>query len=182
MQGKDHLRIRSAEEKDVGLILHMIRALAEYERMADQVTATEALLVEWLFEKRVAEVLIAESGEKAVGFALYFFNFSTFLGKAGIYLEDLYVFPEYRRRGIGKRLLQTLASKVLNGAASIGMKRVSVFTARLAQQRCRTGRFIASLAKRLPRWRAAFPSRTDDKTQDSTTDTTALKTNTESKK
>ncbi len=113
MQGKDHLRIRSAEEKDVGLILHMIRALAEYERMADQVTATEALLVEWLFEKRVAEVLIAESGEKAVGFALYFFNFSTFLGKAGIYLEDLYVFPEYRRRGIGKRLLQTLASKAV---------------------------------------------------------------------
>lgn len=113
MRGKDNLRIRAAGEKDVKLILHMIRALAEYERMADQVTATEVLLVEWLFEKRVAEVLIAESGDNPVGFALYFFNFSTFLGKAGIYLEDLYVLPEYRRRGIGKRLLQTLASKAI---------------------------------------------------------------------
>lgn len=113
MRHRDDIHIRAATAEDTGVILRLIRALAEYERMAAQVTATEALLREWLFEKQAAEVLIAESGGEAVGFALYFFNFSTFLGKAGIYLEDLYVLPGYRGRGIGKRLLQTLASKAV---------------------------------------------------------------------
>ena len=77
--------------------------------MADQVVATEELLREWIFEKKKAEVLIACEGEKPAGFALFFHNFSTFLGRAGIYLEDLFVFPEYRGRGYGRALLKRLA-------------------------------------------------------------------------
>lgn len=100
---------RFATEEDVGLILEFIRDLAEYEKMSDQVVATEALLHEWIFEKRKAEVLFICEGGKAVGFALFFHNFSTFLGRAGIYLEDLFVMPEYRNRGYGKVLLKKLA-------------------------------------------------------------------------
>lgn len=103
------MTIRPAEEKDCGIILEFIRGLAEYERMSDQVVATEELLREWIFEKKKAEVLIACEGEKPVGFALFFHNFSTFLGRAGIYLEDLFVFPEYRGRGYGRALLKRLA-------------------------------------------------------------------------
>ncbi len=103
------MTIRPAEEKDCGIILEFIRGLAEYERMSDQVVATEELLREWIFEKKKAEVLIACEGEKPVGFALFFHNFSTFLGRAGIYLEDLFVFPEYRGRGYGRSLLKRLA-------------------------------------------------------------------------
>ncbi len=102
--------IREATEADCAVILAFIRGLAEYEHMADQVEATEALLREWVFEKRKAEVLLALEGERAVGFALFFHNFSTFLGRAGIYLEDLFVLPECRGRGHGKRLLQALAA------------------------------------------------------------------------
>lgn len=105
--------IRFAGSEDAGLILRFIKALAEYERMADQVVANEALLREWIFEKQKAEVLIAEEDETPVGFALFFHNFSTFLGRAGIYLEDLYVLPEYRGRGYGKALLARLASIAL---------------------------------------------------------------------
>ena len=103
------MTIRPAEEKDCGIILEFIRGLAEYERMSDQVVATEELLREWIFEKKKAEVLIACEGEKPVGFALFFHNFATFLGRAGIYLEDLFVFPEYRGRGYGRALLKRLA-------------------------------------------------------------------------
>ena len=103
------MTIRPAEEKDCGIILEFIRGLAEYERMSDQVVATEELLREWIFEKKKAEVLIACEGEKPAGFALFFHNFSTFLGRAGIYLEDLFVFPEYRGRGYGRALLKRLA-------------------------------------------------------------------------
>ena len=101
---------RSAEPKDVGLILTFIRLLAEYEQMADQVVATEELLREWLFEKKKAEVLFVLDEDKEVGFALFFHNFSTFLGRAGIYLEDLFVLPEYRGRGYGKALLCRLGA------------------------------------------------------------------------
>lgn len=100
---------RFATEEDVGLILKFIRDLAEYEKMSDQVVATEALLREWIFEKHRAEVLFICEGQMAVGFALFFHNFSTFLGRAGIYLEDLFVMPEYRNRGYGKALLKKLA-------------------------------------------------------------------------
>ena len=103
------MTFRFAEEGDCGIILNFIRGLAEYEKLSDQVVATEELLREWIFEKKKAEVLIACEGEKPVGFALFFHNFSTFLGRAGIYLEDLFVFPEYRGRGYGRALLKRLA-------------------------------------------------------------------------
>lgn len=100
---------RFAEEKDTGLILQFIKDLAEYEKMFDEVVATEDLLKEWIFEKQKAEVIFALEDNKEVGFALFFHNFSTFLGRAGIYLEDLYVKLEYRGKGYGKGLLKKLA-------------------------------------------------------------------------
>lgn len=100
---------RPAEENDTALLMQFIRALAEYEHMLDQVVATEAILREWLFEKRVAEAFFALEGETEVGFALYFHNFSTFLGRGGIYLEDLFVLLEYRGKGYGKAILARLA-------------------------------------------------------------------------
>ncbi len=108
--GSPVLSFRPAEARDCALILSFIRELALYERMPDEVVATEALLREWLFEKHAAEVLfICESG-KEVGFALFFRNFSTFVGRAGLYLEDLYIRPAYRRKGYGKAILKRLAS------------------------------------------------------------------------
>ncbi|MBR6840413.1 MAG: GNAT family N-acetyltransferase [Oscillospiraceae bacterium] len=103
------MEIRFAEERDTALILSFIRSLAEYEKMADEVVATEEVLREWIFEKRKAEVIFALENGKEVGFALFFHNFSTFLGRAGIYLEDLFVLPEYRGKGYGKGLILTLA-------------------------------------------------------------------------
>jgi len=100
---------RYADKKDCGLILEFIRELAEYEKMLDEVVATEELLNEWLFEKKIAEVIFACEDDVEVGFALFFHNFSTFLGKAGIHLEDLYVKPEYRGKGYGKALIKRLA-------------------------------------------------------------------------
>lgn len=105
----EKLNFRFAEEKDCGLILHFIRQLAEYEKMLDEVVADEKLLQEWIFEKKKAEVIFALEEEKEVGFALFFHNFSTFLGRAGIYLEDLFVEPEHRGKGYGKALLKKLA-------------------------------------------------------------------------
>lgn len=106
---KESATYRFAEERDIPAILHFIRALAVYEHLEDQVVATEELLQEWLFEKKKAEVLLVEENSTAVGMALFFHNFSTFLGRAGIYLEDLFVLPEYRGRGYGKGLLKHLA-------------------------------------------------------------------------
>ena len=100
---------RPAVPGDEELILSFIRALADYEHMSDQVEATPAILREWLFEKKTAEVIFAEAEGKAVGYALFFHNFSTFLGRAGIYLEDLFVLPEERGKGCGKALLKELA-------------------------------------------------------------------------
>lgn len=105
----NRITYRFATEADTPLILDFIRQLAEYEKMSQEVVATEALLREWIFEKQKAEVLFAVTEEKEVGFALFFHNFSTFLGRAGIYLEDLFVLPEYRGRGCGKGLLKELA-------------------------------------------------------------------------
>ena len=102
--------IRPATEDDVPIILSLIRELAEYERLSHEVVATEGLLRESLFgERRGAEVLIACCKRAPAGFALFFHNFSTFLGRPGIYLEDLYVKPEFRGRGIGRALLTHLA-------------------------------------------------------------------------
>ena len=103
------MEFRFAEAKDCGLILDFIRGLAAYEKMSDQVVATEELLREWIFEKKKAEVLfVCEDGQE-VGFALFFHNFSTFLGRAGIYLEDLFIRPEFRGKGYGKAVLKQLA-------------------------------------------------------------------------
>jgi len=103
------MTFRFADENDCSMILAFIKALADYEKMSDQVVATEDLLKEWIFEKKKAEVLFVCEDEKEVGFALFFHNFSTFLGRAGIYLEDLFVLPEYRGKGYGKALLKKLA-------------------------------------------------------------------------
>lgn len=100
---------RPAVPGDEELILSFIRALADYEHMSDQVVATSELLREWIFEKKKAEVIFALAGGKEVGFALFFHNFSTFLGRAGVYLEDLFVLPEERGKGYGKALLKELA-------------------------------------------------------------------------
>ena len=100
---------RPAVPGDEELILSFIQALADYEHLSDQVVATPETLREWIFEKKTAEVIFAEVEGKAVGYALFFHNFSTFLGRAGIYLEDLFVLPEARGHGCGKGLLKELA-------------------------------------------------------------------------
>lgn len=100
---------RFAEEKDVNKIFSFIKELAKYEKMEDEVIGNEDLLKEWLFEKKKAEVIFVMEEEKEVGFALFFHNFSTFLCKAGIYLEDLFVLPEYRGKGYGKGLIKQLS-------------------------------------------------------------------------
>ncbi|MGI5963637.1 MAG: GNAT family N-acetyltransferase [Lawsonibacter sp.] len=104
-----NMAFRWAKPGDEEVILSFIQALADYEHMADQVVATPELLREWVFEKKKAEVIFALEDGKEVGFALFFHNFSTFLGRAGLYLEDLFVLPQARGRGYGKGLLKELA-------------------------------------------------------------------------
>ena len=106
---EDKPRFRAAVRADVPLILTFIRELADYEGMLDEVVADEATLEEWLFDRRAAEVVFALEEGREVGFALFFHNFSTFLGRSGVYLEDLYVRPEHRGKGYGKALLKKLA-------------------------------------------------------------------------
>lgn len=112
--GEHHMNqnptFRFAERKDLPVILSFIKGLAEYEHMSDQVIADEATLEKWLFDQPKAEVLLASFDGVDVGFALFFHNFSTFLGRAGIYLEDLFVLPAYRGQGFGKALLKKLAA------------------------------------------------------------------------
>lgn len=103
------INYRFATVDDTKLILDFIKQLAKYEKLENEVIATEELLKEWIFEKGKAEVVFALEGEKEVGFALFFHNFSTFLGRSGIYLEDLFVLPEFRNKGYGKGLLKILA-------------------------------------------------------------------------
>ena len=105
-----NLTFRNAERKDTLLILQFIKELADYEKMLNEVVADEATLETWIFDKQKAEVIFALHDGKEVGFALFFHNFSTFLGRAGIYLEDLYVKPECRGKGYGKAILKKLAS------------------------------------------------------------------------
>jgi GNAT superfamily N-acetyltransferase len=106
----DGVRIRPATEADVPLIVRLIRGLAEYERLLHECEATEERVRASLFgPKPDAEVVIAEADGEAAGFALFFHNYSTFLARRGIYLEDLFVFPEFRGRGIGRALLVHLA-------------------------------------------------------------------------
>ena len=107
------IKIRNANPQDINLIYNFICELAEYEKLRDDVTATPELLRESIFEKKQAEVLIAELADDpavAVGFALFFHNFSTFKGRACLYLEDIYIKPEYRARGYGRQIFKELAS------------------------------------------------------------------------
>jgi GNAT superfamily N-acetyltransferase len=106
---KQPVVFRPAERDDCAIILRFIRELAEYERLEKEVIASEELLSEWLFDKRAAEVLIAMVDGLEIGFALFFSNFSTFLGRAGMYLEDIYIQKEYRGRGVGSAMLRELA-------------------------------------------------------------------------
>lgn len=101
--------IRFASVEDCALILKFIKEFAHYEKLEHEVTATEEILKEWIFEKKKCEVLIASENNIEIGYALFFHNFSTFLGKAGIYLEDLYINPDYRGLGYGKKLLKEVA-------------------------------------------------------------------------
>ena len=105
----NELTFRMAQEEDCEKILGFIRELARYEKMEDDVVATPELLREWIFQKKKAEVLFPVVGDREIGFALFFHNFSTFLGRAGLYLEDLFIMPEYRGRGYGKATLRELA-------------------------------------------------------------------------
>lgn len=110
----EDITFRRAAEPDLPLILGFIRELAEYEHMSGEVVATEELLRDWLFERRAAEVIFAVAEGREVGFALFFGNFSTFLGRGGIYLEDLFVKEQYRGRGYGRALLRELARIALS--------------------------------------------------------------------
>jgi GNAT superfamily N-acetyltransferase len=107
----ENIRIVPAQVADIPVILRMIKALAEYEQLTHEVTATEQDLRQSLFGPRPAgEVVLAYNGDVPIGFALFFHNFSTFLGKQGLYLEDLFVVPEWRGRGVGKQLFEYVAS------------------------------------------------------------------------
>ena len=109
------LTIRKATEKDAGLILRFVKELAGYEKAVHEVTATEADIKTSLFgDSATAHALICSNGETPVGFAVYFFNYSTWLGKNGLYLEDLYVSPESRGTGAGKAILKHLAGIAVN--------------------------------------------------------------------
>ena len=101
---------RFARRGDCALILSFIRELAKYERMENDVVATEEMIAQWLFDKHAAEVLFAVVDDREVGFALFFSSFSTFLGRAGMYLEDIYILPEYRGRGFGSAMFKKLAN------------------------------------------------------------------------
>lgn len=102
-------RVRVADKNDAQKIRFFVEKLAEYEKLSHLMVATEEDYEKWLFEQKTAEVFFAVEGEKEVGFALFFPTFSTFLGKGGIWLEDLFVLPEYRGKGYGKALLSAVA-------------------------------------------------------------------------
>ncbi len=101
--------IRQATERDVEKILYFLRNLAAYQKMTDDVAVTEDELKEWLFHRRVAEVILAEEDDHEVGVAIFYTHFATFIGRGGLYIEDLYVSPEYRGKGYGKALFRRLA-------------------------------------------------------------------------
>ncbi len=109
----DKITFRYAEEKDAHLVLEFIKDLADYENMLNEVVADEEILTEWAFKKKKAEVIFIIWQQKEIGFALFFHNFSTFLGKSGLYIEDLFIKPEYRRKGFGKALIKKIASIAL---------------------------------------------------------------------
>lgn len=109
------LQLRYATIKDIPCIIELIRGIAEYEKLSHEVVVTEALLKEWLFTKEYAKVIIASLDNKDIGYTLFFHTFSTFLGRAGIHIEDLYIKPEFRGHGYGKTLLMTLVNIAVEG-------------------------------------------------------------------
>ena len=109
--GIDNLKIRETNEKDCELILSLIKEIAEYEKMSNQVIATEETLLEYIFKNNRAEVVILELDKNPIGYALFFYNFSTFVGRSGLYLEDIFIKKEFRGRGIGKVVFKFLAKK-----------------------------------------------------------------------
>ena len=110
---KENINIRIADGGDTGILLDFIKKLASYENKLDEVVAAESDLHDVLFKQKIAEAIIAELDGEAVGFAIFFYNFSTFIGKPGIYIEDLYVNPEARGKGIGKALFSYIAELAL---------------------------------------------------------------------
>lgn len=104
----DNLRLKKAKIEDTGLILDLIKEIAIYEKMLDQVVATEESLKESIFNKKEAEVLLVELNKEVIGYVLYFFNYSTFIGRGGFYLEDIYIKEQYRKNGYGKAIFKVL--------------------------------------------------------------------------
>ncbi len=110
---KENINIRIADESDTGILLDFIKKLASYEKKIDEVTATESDLHDVLFNQKIVDAIIAELDGEAVGFAVFFHNFSTFIGKPGIYIEDMYVNPEARGKGVGKAIFSYIAGYAL---------------------------------------------------------------------
>lgn len=104
----DNLKLKRAKIEDTGLILDLIKEIATYEKMLDQVVATEESLKESIFNKKEAEVLLVELNKEVIGYVLYFFNYSTFIGRGGFYLEDIYIKEQYRKNGYGKAIFKVL--------------------------------------------------------------------------
>lgn len=104
----DNLKLKKAKIEDTGLILELIKEIATYEKMLDQVVATEESLKESIFNKKEAEVLLVELNKEVIGYVLYFFNYSTFIGRGGFYLEDIYIKEQYRKNGYGKAIFKVL--------------------------------------------------------------------------
>ncbi|MGL5648117.1 MAG: GNAT family N-acetyltransferase [Clostridium sp.] len=102
------LRLRQARVEDTKIILELICEIAKYEKMLDRVIATEESIKDSIFFKKEAEVLLVEVNEKVIGYVLYFFNYSTFLGRSGFYLEDIYIKEEYRKKGYGKEIFKVI--------------------------------------------------------------------------
>lgn len=108
-----NFKVRETSEEDIPLILSLIKEIAEYEKMSDEVIATEETLRNSIFENNRAEVVILELDEKPVGYALYFYNFSTFIGRSGLYLEDIFIKKEFRGNGFGKEVFKFLGKKAI---------------------------------------------------------------------
>lgn len=119
-ENKNNLVIREAKENDVRLLLNLIKEIAEYEKMSDEVIATEETLMESIFKNNRANALILEFDNKEIGYCIYFYNFSTFIGRNGLYIEDIFIRKEYRGKGFGSEIFKFLAKK----AKDEGLKRM----------------------------------------------------------
>ncbi|MFA6755429.1 MAG: GNAT family N-acetyltransferase [Bacilli bacterium] len=110
--------LKEAKLEDLDTILFFVKKIAEYEKLSDQVKANKEDLKKWIFDKQLVHVLLCEENKKDIGYVVYFYNFSTFTGKAGLYLEDLYLLPEYRHKGYGTYIFKELANIALNNGCA----------------------------------------------------------------